>query len=169
MGTLCCTTRYRRLFALPANLPSASAGSGALCPWYANVLNIGHNRLLHYMSSTSLLSVIIWQRERRSAEQRFVSALAELLAALHVPDAFVAAELGELTSFEYTRATDRSVLGSMRDQAHLARYSLDDSATLLDLALRLAETPCGPLDYESPDRVTPRLIRERWSGPRGRA
>lgn len=64
METLCCTAKYRKLFGLPNMLPAATLATTALGPWYANALNIGSARLLHYMSSTSLLSVFIWQRER---------------------------------------------------------------------------------------------------------
>lgn len=163
---LCCTSKYRKLFDLPNKLPAADYSATALGPWYANVLSIGPSRLLHYMSSTSLLSVVIWQRERKTAEERFVRSLRELLAALGVPGGFIQAELDPMASFQYARATDRSVLGSMRDQANGARYSFDDTTTAFDVSRRLAETPCGPRDYESPETLAPRLIIARWSGPR---
>jgi len=118
------------------------------------------------MSSTSLLSVVIRQRERRNAEQRFARALEELLAALGVPTALVEAEVSRLSSFQYARATNRSVLGSMRDQAIGATYRFDDTSTPFDLSRQLAETPCGPKDYQSPKSIAPRLILAKWSGPR---
>lgn len=166
MDTLCCTSKYRKLFGLPDALPADIGSTTALGPWYANVLNIGSARLLHYISSTSLLSVVIWQRERRSAEQRFVRGLEELLAALGVPAGFVDAEVDLLASFRYARATDRSVLGSMRDQAVGATYYFDDTTIPFDLSRRLAKTPCGPRNYESPERLAPRLIQAKWAGPR---
>lgn len=164
--TLCCTSKYRKLFELPNTLPAAAGTATALGPWYANVLNIGSTRLLHYMSSTALLSVVIWQRERKTAEERFVRGLRELLVALGVPPNFIEAELSHLSSFQYARATDRSVLGSMRDQALGARYRFDDTITPGELSLHLAEIPCGPRNYEAPKRLAPRLIEARWSGPR---
>lgn len=164
--TLCCTTKYRKLFSLPNALPAAAGAATALGPWYANVLNIGSTRLLHYMSSTSLLSVVIWQRERKTAEERFVRSLRELLVALGVSPNFIEVELSHLSTIQYARATDRSVLGSMRDQALGARYSFDDTTTPAELSLRLAETPCGPRNYEAPKRLAPRLIEARWAGPR---
>jgi hypothetical protein len=162
--TLCCTTKYRKLFDLPNTLPAAAGSATALGPWYANVLNIGSTRLLHYMSSTSLLSVVIWQRERKTAEERFVRSVRELLVALCVPPNLIDVEVSHLSSFQYARATDRSVLGSMRDQALGARYSFDDTTTPAELSLRLAETPCGPRNYEAPKRLAPRLIEARWAG-----
>jgi hypothetical protein len=118
------------------------------------------------MSSTSLLSVVIWQRERKTAEQRFVRSLAEVLAVLGVPPGFIDAEAGSLSLLQYARATDRSVLGSMRDQAIGATCFFDETTTPFDLSLRLAETPCGPRDYQSPRKLTPSLIIAKWSGPR---
>ena len=162
--TLCCTSKYRKLFHLPNSLPASSGSTTALGPWYANVMNIGSARLLHYMSSTALLSVVIRQRERRTAEQRFRQALGELLAELGVPANIVASELNVLSSFQYARATDRSVLGSMRDQARGARYDFDVVATPSEVSRRLADTPCGPINYQSPQRLAPRLLEAKWSG-----
>ena len=163
---LCCTTRYRRLFGLPSSLPAADRSTTALGPWYANVLNLGPTRLLHFISSPSLLSVVITQRERKSAEERFVRGLRELLTELGVPANIIQAELDHLSSFQYARATDRSVLGSMRDQALGARFQYDHTSTLFELSHRLAQTPCGPRDYQSPARLAPALMKARWSSPR---
>ncbi|HEX7704985.1 MAG TPA: hypothetical protein VF701_00855 [Thermoanaerobaculia bacterium] len=70
MPTLLCTSKYRKAFRLPEVLPVAETFEGALGPWYANTLNVGSTRMLHYMSSTSLLSVFIGLRERATAERR---------------------------------------------------------------------------------------------------
>ena len=169
MEIFCCTSKYRKLFETPNKLAASDGSETALGPWYANVLNLGSARLLHYMSSTSLLSVIIWQRERITAEKRFVLALEQLLVALGVSSNVIRAELDNLSSFDHARATDRSVLGSMRDQATGARYCFNATITPLDMSLRLAETPCGPRDYESPKTLAPRLLLTRWSGEGGGA
>ena len=164
--TLCCTSKYRKLFDLPRVLPASVVSTTALGPWYANVLNLGSARLLHSMSSPSRLSVVIWQRERRTAEERFVRALGELLSDLGVPANFVEAELGAMASLQYARATDRSVLGSMRDQAVGASYHFEELTTPAALSRHLGGTPCGPIDYERPERLAPRLVLAKWSGPR---
>ncbi len=72
MPTLLCTGKYRKTFGLPEKLTPATIDEGALGPWYANTLNVGPHRLLHFMSAPSLLSVVITLRERSTAEQRFV-------------------------------------------------------------------------------------------------
>jgi hypothetical protein len=75
-----------------------------------------------------------------------------------------------MNGFTYARASNRSVLGSMRDQAYLAKHDVLDgrASSLWELWLRLAETPCGPIDYESPKKVTTTLfgvpLLERGAG-----
>jgi hypothetical protein len=59
-------------------------------------------------------------------------------------------------SHQVTRTANRSVLGSMNDFAYLADAcrTPEKSIDLLDLSLRLARTPFGPLyrSHISPDR-----------------
>jgi hypothetical protein len=163
METLCCTVKYRKLFGLPNNLPATTESTTALGPWYANVLNIGTVRLLHYMSGTSFLSVLIPQRERKTAEQRFAQALEELLTSFNMPREVIQAELQAMSPFRYAKATNHSVLGFMRHQAQSAKYDYASTATLLDLADRLAETPYDPLIHGWPACDAPYLLLERWS------
>ena len=167
-GVLRCTSKYRRLFRLPENLPEPAASpSGALGSWYANTLNVGRSRFLHYTSDLSRLAVVIPLRERRTAERRFVEVLAELLNRLGVSQQLVALECATLGTLAYARARNRSVLGTMRDQALAVAIDLDYGGVRspVDLALWLAETPTGPLGYESPERVAPRLISNAFQGP----
>jgi hypothetical protein len=58
---------------------------------------------------------------------------------------------------------NRSVVGIMNEFTFLARVDRDADPTrnLLDLSLRLASTPCGPLytKHVSPDRGASRISR----------
>jgi hypothetical protein len=156
MATLRCTTKYRKAFAIPENPAEPTPSDLILGEWYANTLSIGRQRFFHYMSSASLLSVIIPVRERKTAELRFVKAVEDLLYHFGASRAEVEPEVRSMRSFEYARASNRSVLGSLRDQAYLAKHDVLDGrvSSLWDLWLRLAETPCGPMDYDSPKKVT---------------
>ena len=156
MATLRCTTKYRRAFRIGENLPEPAASDLILGEWYANTLSIGPQRFFHYMSSASLLSVIIPMRERKTAELRFVKAVEDLLHHFGAAPARVEAEVRSMRNFKYARARNRSVLGSLRDQAYLAKHDVLDGrvSSLWELWFRLAETPCGPMDYDSPQRVT---------------
>ena len=60
----------------------------------------------------------------------------------------------------FGRTNSQSVLGTMNDFVVNLRYelSLGWDYSLLDWSLRLAITPCGPIDMESPDRLSRRLL-----------
>lgn len=166
MGVLRCTAKYRKLFGLPDELEEPVAPVGGLGAWYANTLNVGHGRYLHYMSEEARLSVVVGLRRRDSAEERFVQTLAKLLKHFGTDARCTESEVMTLTSLAYGRSNSRSVLGSMRDHALLARYYLGDGASLWDAMLLLAKAPASPLDYDSPDRVAARLVEDTWRGPR---
>ena len=164
-GVLRCTSKYRRLFRLSENLSEPPGPpSGALGSWYANTLNVGPQRFLHYTSDLSRLAVVIPLRERRTAEQRFVELLAEILGRLGVDSRLVAHECATLATLVHARARDRSVLGTMRDQGFAVKADLSYGPVRspIDLALWLAETPMGPLGYDFPERVAPRLISDAF-------
>ncbi len=160
MATLRCTTKYRKAFGIRENLAEPAPTDLILGEWYANTLSIGRQRFFHYMSSASLLSVIIPMRERKTAERRFVKAVEDLLYHFGASRTEVETEVHSMRGFEYARASNHSVLGSLRDQAYLAKHDVLDGrvSSLWDLWLRLAETPCGPMDYDSPKKVTRSLF-----------
>lgn len=168
-GVLRCTAKYRKLFGLPERLeePEVPTGS-ALGEWYANRLNAGPRRYLHYTSSLSRLAVIIPLRERHTAHQRFPIALADLLVHVGVPKAVADLECQTLLSLTFARATDRSVLGTMRDQSLMVRDDLaHGSVATFDLMVELADVPTGPLGYDHPARVAVRLLEAAYQRPRG--
>jgi hypothetical protein len=163
MPTLLCTAKYRKSFGLPERLPTTEFDEGALGPWYADTLNVGSQRFLHYMSAPALLSVVITLRERSSAEQRFVRGLADLLAALKIPDTWIAREVEILGSMQYGRASNRSDLGFLRDHAFLARHRLSDGdSTLGEVNEDLAETPAIAGDRGFPNKLAPERLAARW-------
>jgi hypothetical protein len=160
MSVLLCTSKYRTVFGLPENPPlPETASHGLLGPWYANTLNVGPQRYLHYMSSRTLLPIIIWRRESRTAEKRMRAALQEMLAEFGVRAAAIAAEIEALTEITYARASDRSRLASMRDQTvvaktYIRRARLDPSKLTADLVIM----PAGPMDYQNPRKATIELL-----------
>jgi hypothetical protein len=56
---------------------------------------------------------------------------------------------------------NRSVLGSLNDLALLSRAVIDEQPQidLTMLAMKVAETPCAPIKYESPRSVSLALLR----------
>lgn len=170
MSVLLCTSQYRAAFGLPEKLIVPEREWNALLgPWYANTLFIGPQRYLHYMSSRTLLPVVIWLRQRSTAEERMKSALKELLHQIGVSEAAIAAELNALESLSYGRATDRSRLASMRDQKVTAKHFVHGgrSASPWDITVDLAQMPSGALAYRTPVEETSQLLRTAVSGPFG--
>jgi len=56
------------------------------------------------------------------------------------------------------KTASKRVLGSMNDFAWMAAGYLDGTMSLHDVSLRLAETPCSPLEMDSPRRTTVALF-----------
>jgi hypothetical protein len=77
---------------------------------------------------------------------------ATIFTALSLPEEFITHETTEISTHQLTKTANRSVLGTMNDVAHLAEAR--SPTNLLELSLRLARTPCGPLyhSHTSPDR-----------------
>jgi hypothetical protein len=71
---------------------------------------------------------------------------AAIFTALGLDNEFIAQEIIEMNSHQLTKTANRSVLGTMNDFAYLAdAYRTPNNAIdLLQLSLRLAQTPCGP-------------------------
>jgi hypothetical protein len=158
-----CTAKYRKAFGLPNDLPEPAPSESALGEWYGNTLNVGRARYLHYMAAEPRLSVIVPLRDRDRAEIRLAQTLLDLLLHFGVNEASARREIATLNGLAYARASDRSVLGSMRDQAILAKFDLDRNLDLWTVNLRLSDAPCSPIGWASPGEVTPKLVEARWT------
>jgi hypothetical protein len=167
MEVLRCSAKYRKVHGLPARLPEPSPGSSALGDWYANVFYAARRPYFHYTSARSLLGVIVPQRDRNSAEQRFVQRLRELLGDLAIEPRLIDREIHALAPLTYAQARDRSVLGSMCDQVQTARLLLGEyGLSLVEVMHEWARTPYSALEMSSPHEVARELLVEYWSGPR---
>lgn len=161
MTVLLCTAKYRKVFALGETFAATGEErNGLLGPWYANTLSIGPQRYLHYMSDRTLLPIIIWLRERRTAEQRMAEALAHLLSQSGVHHTAIEIELAALASPLYGRASDRSRLASMRDQTISAKNAVraGRSFDAWGLTVDLADMPTGTLAYRTPRSKTAEML-----------
>ena len=78
--------------------------------------------------------------------------LRHTLETLGAPAAGIEAELNELREVDIAKTASRVVLGSMNDFQLMARHLRHGlpMASLLDLGLNLAGTPCSPIDYLRP-------------------
>jgi hypothetical protein len=65
----------------------------------------------------------------------------------------------------FVRRVPLIMLGSLSELASLARFEIEDNPSIdfVTLAVKLAETPCSPLKYESPRTVSLALLRHATS------
>jgi Plasmid pRiA4b ORF-3-like protein len=108
---------------------AAAPSTTALGDWYAQPVSVGRQRFILLASEHSRLAVLMPGRD----------AMRECVI---------------------TVTNSRSVLGSLNDYAHILQFWVhpDPDIDLVEVALRLSETPSGPLGYERPGDVTLQLL-----------
>lgn len=134
----------------------------ALGDWFLRTHNAGRRRLLLCTSSKSLLTVLITARELAAVSQRLRSAVGDLLFAIGAPLAAINRELDEMHDSMFGFSNDRRVIGSMTDMACMADGYLRDGSSaehFVVVGMKLAQSPCRPLAYDSPERVALALLR----------
>ncbi|CAN5758857.1 hypothetical protein BH23ACT4_BH23ACT4_11160 [soil metagenome] len=135
--------------------PVVSEPTTALGNWYGTVL-CWRRQVALLVNEETLYPVLMPLAPGATLMERFPGALGGTMGAHGVEGEFIEAETAEMNEGRYARTASRSVLGIMNEFSYLAeahrasRGELD----LVSLALRLSETPCGPLykRHDSPDR-----------------
>jgi len=122
--------------------------------WYATLVFLRSARFVLCLSERTLLPVVLPARELATLGTRLASAAGQVMAAIGVPAEVARDEQDRMAEAVVARTASRRVLGSMNDFAFMLAAQFDPNASLLDLSLDLAETPCGPLRMESPMRAT---------------
>jgi hypothetical protein len=104
--------------------------------------------------------VIITARNAFRLAARLSEALNPILLQLGIPEDLAQREVVEMADATFGPTRNRKLLGSLNDVMY--RFSLylgaHKSASLTDAALWLADTPCGAIGYEFPDRLTRELF-----------
>jgi hypothetical protein len=159
MVTLRCTQKLlKRLRVRPSG--NTPAPSSLLGDWYAAPLSVGHTRLIMCVSETSLLPAFVRSQSGVGLITRFREAVVAVLEKLGVARALVLAEKQHLADVIIGTTISRNVLGSMTDFGIMARWHIRarGDGDLVAIALKLAEAPCGPLDYRSPEQVAREVL-----------
>ncbi len=140
------------------------ASTTALGDWYATAL-FWRPQVALFVNETTLLPVLVPLAPSATLVERFVPALGAVLTVQGATRDFVEAETTEMGDWRLSKTANRSVVGIMTEFTYLAEaYSADRGEPhLLELSLRLSETPCGPLYKHkgSPDRELAALLTER--------
>ncbi len=158
--TLRCTVRLLTRLKVPS-AAAPTAPSTRLGDWYANLLFTRPAQLVLCVSERTLLPVLVPARELDTLLPRFGRAVCDVLHAIGVPEQAVRDEERLMADVAIGKTTSRRVLGSMNDFARIVDVFLEGSTSLLDISLRLAETPCSPLEMDSPRRRTVALFSAR--------
>lgn len=159
MFILRCTARLlTRLNVKPEASPEPP--STRLGDWYAHLIFTRPAQLVLCVSERTLLPVLIPARDIGSFVPRLREAVADVLRGLNVPDEAILEEEEAMADAIVAKTASRQIVGSMNDFVRmLAAYRGPLASTpLLDLALWLAETPCGPLRMNTPRDETVRLF-----------
>jgi hypothetical protein len=148
----------------PPTLQDGEQSTTLLGEWYATAL-FWKPQVALLVNETTLLPALMPLAPAATLPTRIAQQIATVLAAHGTPPAFIDDELQQMRPCRVARTANRSVVGIMTEFTHLAEVyrdsNPDPNPDLLDLALRLATTPCGPLYGRnvSPDRELGAFLR----------
>jgi len=127
--------------------------------WYANVLFLRPHQIALCVSERTLLPLVVPAKDAVHLVDRLIQELPAILSALNIQQSTIEREIGAMQDRCIGSTNNRRVLGShnelMFQLAH--RLQFRPGLTLLEHALRLAETPMSLID-SSPDRATRALF-----------
>jgi hypothetical protein len=125
---------------------SDALSTTALGDWYATVLAWKHPAAL-FVNGTTLLPVLVPLAPAVTVIDRFPAALAMVLDAHNLSSGFVDREVAQMSEHRLATTANRNVIGVMHEFAELGKVyrSAGGVGDLVSLAVRLSQTPCGPL------------------------
>ena len=171
MITLRCTRKLASRLTLTPGAEHQDP-TNKLGDWYANTLNVGHQRFVLCVSERSLLSLVFPAREVRQLPSRLPDAVRSLLDRLGVPAVVTAEEVAAMLPIAIGLTRNRSVVGSMVDLGREASFFLAPPvprAPVADLELALAAVPCLQLKPDSfPFRTAGLLLGVQVANPEWR-
>lgn len=154
MVVLRCTQKLRQRMPVPVD-GTVPVSTTVLGEWTCNLVRFGRIQAILCVSHVTLLPVLLPARQAKTFPIRLATALPEVLAGLATP-AQITREAARMTPFSIAPTNNRQVLGSLNDFKRMADWSVmsADPDHLLAVSRELAEAPCKPIDYQSPDRAT---------------
>jgi hypothetical protein len=155
-------TRKLLRLAGPSTAPDDERGTTLLGPWYATVL-FWRPRVALLVNESTLLPVLLPLAPASTLTSRIAQQITTVLTAHRTPAAIVDQEQRQMRTCQLGATASRSVVGVMTEFARLAEvhHDAEPAMDLVGLAVRLAETPCGPLYGRnvSPDRELAAALR----------
>ena len=162
MITFRCTKKLRKYLNI-VPIENTQPPSAALGDWYANLIPTFAGGLIIFVSEKSLLTVAIPSWESDHLVPLFRIRVANLLFMIGIPLKIIAREVGHLNQVQFSKTASRSILASMNDFAWhyqiMAEESVDEARLSLSKAeYKMAQMPCGALDYQFPGDVAKELL-----------
>ncbi len=159
--TIRCTRKLRRYIKAEVAPDETDFPTTRLGDWYASLLFTKRQRLIVCISERSLLAVFVAAKNRSEFVARLQTSVRSILWAIGVPSASLDHELREMDRVGIGSTASRSVVGSLNDLILQARFALEQQPEmdLLTLAIEIADTPCSPINYETPRSATLALLR----------
>lgn len=117
--------------------------------WTANLFIVRRQQIVLGVNNTTLLPVLVPIAPNKTLITRFVEAAGEMLMALKIDRDLVLSEMAAMEVCVATTTNDRRVLGTNNDFGSMLESYLD-GRPLQEVALHLAEAPCGPLKMGRP-------------------
>lgn len=146
----------------PPTLLEGEQSTTLLGQWYATAL-FWKPQIALLVNEPTLLPVLMPLAPAATWPARIAQQVAVVLTAHGIPTTVIDEELRHMRDCRLARTTNRSVVGIMNEFTHLAGAYRDHhpGKDLLDLAMWLATTPCGPLYAKniSPDRELAAFLR----------
>jgi hypothetical protein len=103
-----------------------------------------------FIGERSRLPVLLPHRDLAKVANQLATGLEQMLVTMQVPTTLVRRELAAMSDVLFAPTNSRSLLGTINDFTNLLEWELDQNprADLLDLSLRLSESPVKPLGYQ---------------------
>ena len=160
MYSLHCTKKLRDRIK-PTIALSLLPPTTALGNWYATAL-FWKPQLALLVNEQTLLPVLMPLAPASTLSARFPGELAAALDGHGVNRAVVEREIAAMADVAFTKTANRSVVGIMNEFSFLAEgyRGYLETADLMILSMRLADTPCSPIKYNSPARLIKEVLSD---------
>jgi hypothetical protein len=158
MYVLHCTKKLLDRIKEPTS-STAVASTTVLGNWYATAL-FWQPQLALLVNERTLLPVLMPLAPATTLAQRFPARLEAVLAAYGIDPALIAREAVAMAEIGFAKTANRSLVGIMNEFSSLAESDRRhlESTDLVWLSMRLANTPCSPIKYNSPARLLKEIV-----------
>ena len=126
----------------------------ALGNWYATAL-FWKPQLALLVNERTLLPVLMPLAPASTLATRFPDELAAILSRHGASRAFIEREVAQMSDVALAKTANRRIVGTMNEFSFLAEGYREylETSDLITLSMRLADTPCSPINHNSPARL----------------